>query len=363
MWVRWCVLLIVGLFAVACASEEEAPADRTYTDLLALIPDTPDTRHSVRVANWNRFYTAIGITPAAKPVDPDRIAALEEEVFSDPDLEAPEWLESCACTPGGFAPPLYQGSAELYFETTLFPMIHEYLGFGALQTSHSVVSAFGNETFAGVFAVFDQKGAMSRLRECADCTVVPEEGRYRGETYFTAGEDFEVDGARRLQNPLLDDLGRFGRLWIDEGVVARTLSTAAIEGVIAGADGGPSLATNPDFRAVAAALDELEAFGVWISDLGAYRGYRVAGGGTAVHEGRLVGVLVLVHDTAKDAEATASRIEFARNARPDEELGFLDLESVDVEGVVVKAVFTGSEPLVPAFFTIYPESYGFSIFG
>ena len=104
------------------------------------------------------------------------------------------------------------------------------------------------------------------LNACSECPPPLVEER-RGITFYSWGEDLALDIQRRLSPPAFDQLGRGGRIAVQEECVFHTVETPGMRGLIIAATRGPSLADVEEYRLMAEGLEDLGAYTAFMTDL------------------------------------------------------------------------------------------------
>jgi len=141
-----------------------------------------------------------------------------------------------------------------------------YLGFHAGNVSQTAWTGVLPDVTSMLLGSFDPAATQSGIDGCGVCAPI-EEREHHGVRYFTHGGDLEVSAALRYAPPGFDELGRFGRLAVQQQQVTHTLSTAAMEAAIdAGLGRHPSLADDDAFRLLTTGAAAMGAHGVILSD-------------------------------------------------------------------------------------------------
>ena len=136
---------------------------------------------------------------------------------------------------------------------------HEHLAFGLANLDQSAVAGSSPAIFEVLQGSYDPEAsriALNRCEECLPYKVV----QHHGVTFYSWGADHRVDLRSRHLPPAFDDLGRGGRIAIQQSHVFRTLTTEAMHSMIDSALGGPSLADLKPYKLMA---ESLEGVGVY----------------------------------------------------------------------------------------------------
>jgi hypothetical protein len=358
------------LLVAACASGEPERDEGVITEMLGLIPNDAPWRRGVAVGDVAAVREMLGVE---RPGDLDDEAAFIEYVSAlfvgNDDL--PNALPMLTFL-GFDAGELYVGSRN-YLRS---------FGFDFGDVDQLVSTGSPPRQLYGARGRFDPDAVADRLAACAEC---PPGTRvdYGGQRYYAWSDDFRQSLTQRLTPPAFDTLGRGGRIAVMDEFVLRANWTEGIEQMIdATRRTGPlgSLADDPDFGLVAKGLDDLGALAAFMTDVTqgperaeemvgqvlqsdqrapmerawfpppeepVLRPYVVAGIGPAVDEDGQYSALVLVHESAAEAQANAEllprRIAGAASAfdRPAWSEIFTDVET-EVDGRVLKAKLRGS---------------------
>jgi hypothetical protein len=209
---------------VASASPTALPVAPTdhFEQLLALVPDTPETR------TWVMMW------------DVERLRSHE---------------------------PLPRSASDEFLARQLaqsFPTSADF-GFGVDLLDQAMEAGQFPERYYAAVGRYDE-GLIDRLlRDCDGCPYLPEISQHGGETFFAWGDDFYLDFDNSLAPPAFDRLGKGGRLAVVEGVLLRANWTEGMRDLIDTSQGDNSLAMDDDFRLAAQRLDALGSYTALIS--------------------------------------------------------------------------------------------------
>ena len=234
------------------AEEEQAAGRSVYVELLDLIPDNSNARASVILIDYVRVRESQGIESI-----PDLPNSAE---VRDSLVDLLGFLTGVSLW--GYGPTfLSGGNAAGIGESAILPY---NVGYSIADVDQDIRAGLPPEQYTAARGRFDPQRTEQAIQRCGDCPASAT-GEYRGVSY-ARGEDFaDIDFDLRNAAPAFDSLGRGGRLAVLDRYVLRTLWTQGLEDMVDASRGGRSLATNPDFRAAAAALEELGNYTVWLS--------------------------------------------------------------------------------------------------
>lgn len=245
-----------GRVAVADPGFTLAPADSTTLEaVLAAVPDTPETRASLRFDDFEAVRDQFGIE--APGPDADRSAVVDYLM----DLMSP--MGDGAYGAGFVARENWLFGMHNYLNgSETFP----YVALDQRNADQNVVAGNGQSALEITLGRFDPEMTETALNECDECPG-HETAEHSGETFYSWGEDFGGSLRNRMAPPVFDQLGRGGRLWVTEDIAVRTLYTEGMENVIDARHGNmPSLADDDDFALAARALSGLEIHTAVLSD-------------------------------------------------------------------------------------------------
>ncbi len=263
------VLWVIAVLAVvACAGSEPtqspmptpaATSISTFEDMLRVIPDTPGTHASVFVIDYALMRELFdiplpgpGANEEAKEQYRDELLAAWMEGFSDFSAQTRTPFLSDGYTPWE---PARQDHKQ-------------YLGSDIRNEDQTLVAGVLPEQMEVLRGRFDPTAFDRALSTCSgECTPPDTQEEYKGVTVHSWGEDFESDLTKRLAPPAFDQLGRGGRIAVQDSYVFRTVWTDGMKALIdASLDKRPSLADWEDYRLVTQGMSELAAYGMFLSD-------------------------------------------------------------------------------------------------
>ena len=222
---------------------------RTFVDLLELIPDTPDTRASVELNNYELAQQVLEI-PAENLNDHDELVTW----YSGTQSDSP--------TPGLLYGPWLSGYNEYGSNN---PSI-EYLGFHLRDVTQSAIAALRPARLEIMLGEFDPDDVDRRIQACSDCPAAEIE-RHGGVTFYSWGGDFQMNIRGRFNPPAFDQLGRGGRIAVMPNLVFRTVETPGMRDLIDARQGDArTLAEVDEFRRIAQSLDRAGAYSAFITD-------------------------------------------------------------------------------------------------
>ena len=208
------------------------PPPTVYEELLSLIPDTPETRSQVWINDFSRIRETFNIALAPLPGESPFISSYSSL---------------------GRPPPF---------------SFRQYLAFDQSNVDQTVLTGLpqSDELEVGQ-GRFDPKATDETLRACSECQT-PLRQVHRGVLFYSWGEDLKTDVNYILALPAYDQLGRGGRISVQENRVLRTLETPGMRSLIDTAAGEhPSLADAVEYRLLAQGMDTLGAYSALLTDL------------------------------------------------------------------------------------------------
>lgn len=246
--------------------------DNTIEKLLALMPDTPETRAQVWVNDLHAFWGLWERVGVERPVDEDgadayrerrdeMILRLRASGVSAGDLlttDSPAWVAGL-------------GDSGHFTSVDFFP----YAGVDA-RDADSTIRTGGQGMSPGFVTVqdpleialgtYDAGAITDAIAHCGECAR-SRPGDRAGLAYMAWGDDFEA-GSRgsRMKGPFFDYFGQGGRVAVFDGAIYRALSTEGIEQLIdARAGSVANLAQDANYRLAAAGLTALNAYSAIVS--------------------------------------------------------------------------------------------------
>ena len=246
--------------------ETETPAPSSaYEELLALIPDTPNSRSMVFLNDYVLLRKTANIALPGPNAN--------QEALHD-------YLRSLVTTMfergvRGFGQaPYISGYSEFSLRTPssgqYAPGISPHLGFDLRDVGQSAVAGNPPGQLGVILGDFDPAATDAALKNCAasvpDCEP-PILQSHQGVSFYSWGEDLRADLTRILTPPAFDRLGRGGRITVQENHVFYTVESPGMKELIeAGLDRRSSLLDVEKFRLLAKAMSQLGAHALLLSD-------------------------------------------------------------------------------------------------
>ena len=223
------------------------PATSPILELLGAVPDTPETRSWVEFHNHHRFQEVFDIHLPGSEADEDALGDYLHELLDLPLLGGP-WISRY----GTFA---LQALGR-----------RQHLGFDLRNVQRSVEAGQPQMILEVVRGGFDPEATDRALSACSECKS-PIRQEHRGVAFYSWGEDFNTDFKNLFAPPAFEQLGRGGRIAVQEDYVFRTVETEGMQALIDASLGKRrSLADVEEFRLLAQGLAELGAFSAFLSD-------------------------------------------------------------------------------------------------
>ena len=239
------LITVTALSLAACGGGTETSG---FLELLEVIPDNAQTRGWVQVNDYQRFRETFDIQIPGPEAGEE---ALMDYLLRPIDM--PQFFGPFISGYGQFAPQALER--------------RRYLGFDLRDVHRSAEAGVPPNVLEVVQGDFDPNKTALALAACAECEA-PEETERRGTKFYSWGEDLVVDVQKILAPPAFDRLGRGGRIAVLDEYVFRTLETGGMEALIDARRGDrSSLAGVDDFRALAAGLDEQNAYSGLLTDM------------------------------------------------------------------------------------------------
>ena len=237
----------------ALASQVQPPRSQLYMDLLRLVPSTPQTLAGIWVSDYSVAREVFNV-PA--PGDDEGEDALEGHITAISSA-------SSQVDAGFLARGPFISGYSAYTTETLG--MRRYLGFDFRDVDQSLMTGIPPETIEilrGRFEPGKEQGLLAACLECPEHELV----EYKGTTYNSWGEDLKQDLRQRFALPFLDELGRAGRIAIQDEYVFRTKETASMEAIIeSGQAQETSLADLPEYQILAGVLSDLSPYSAYLS--------------------------------------------------------------------------------------------------
>ena len=240
-------------FETATGLLETTEENSAYEKLLALIPDSPDTRASVFLND----YVLLRKNLTMGPPSPNPKAYFES-LFTT--------LSERGVLGMGRA-PFISGYTEFAVHT--FEM-GKYLAFDLRTLDQSVLAGTPPGQLGAMLGDFDPTATDAALENCVasvpDCAIAIHQS-HEGISFYSWGEDLAMDLTRVLVPPAFDRLGRGGRIAVQDSHVFYTVETPGMEALIeTSLAKRPSLLDSKQFRLLAKAITQLDAHASFLSD-------------------------------------------------------------------------------------------------
>lgn len=213
-----------------------------FAELLEFLPDTVDTRKVISMRDFGPQWEAAADLGLERPDPEGDPAAIEEFIRGVFDAE------------GYFGGVL--GEAFLCCPRT-YLFSHQPLddiGFDTRNVDGALWAGEPPREFTVVQGIYDPEVTAKRLDACAAC--VPHELReWKGLQYFRWNDDGRGDLRDRFAPPLLDHIGRGGRIYVGDGFAMHSYFDADMERMIDVLTGNSeALGDLDEFQLVARAL-------------------------------------------------------------------------------------------------------------
>ena len=249
------IVLAITLVVVACGGRGD-DNDNPYVELLRLVPDTPETRSFVLINDYALTRELFNIPLPGPGADEEAL----EEYFAA-FLGTPVDEEGPRLVPGPFISGFHQ-----YAGVSLDR--RRYLAFDLRDVEKSVVAGTPPGELEIIRGRFDPQTTDRALSTCSnECTPPDTREEYRGVTFYSWGEDVAITPQKILVPPTFDQVGRGGRIAVQDRYVLRTLGTDHMKSVVdASLNKRPSLADQEDYRLMAQGMTELGAYGMFFTD-------------------------------------------------------------------------------------------------
>jgi len=251
---RLSILLVAVLLLASCGGDDENGSG-AFSTMLRAVPNLPGYRASVRITDAERIYKVLGVDRPSSIFRVDTDAYFEELAAAN------------AFAQGSVAPIQagrffgLQGDGAF----TAYERIDQYLGIELGEIDRWLETGAPPRELYALGGDFDSKQADRLLNECDVCDP-PDRRTHAGSTYYTWGEDFEIDSTRGGRPPLYDDLGRGGGVAVLDRYALRALSDGAISAALDAIADSNSLADHPDFGLLGDSLDRLGPVTAVLSD-------------------------------------------------------------------------------------------------
>ena len=246
-------------------SRDTPAPSSAYEELLALIPNTPDTRSMVFLNDYVLLRKAANV---ALPGPNANEEALHNYLGALVTTSLERGVMGLGEAPyiSGYSPRNRQ------FLTTNqgAPGIGPHLGFDLRDVDQSAVAGMPPGQLGVMLGNFDPAATDAALKNCAasvpDCEP-PIPQSHAGVTFYSWGEDLRADLRRQYSLPAFDRFGRGSRIAVREDHVFYTVEPPGMKALIeANLDRRTSLLDVEMFRLLAKAMSQLGAHALLLSD-------------------------------------------------------------------------------------------------
>ena len=218
-----------------------------FEELLGTIPDTPNTRMSVMINDYAAAREILGVPLPGPEAEESTLFEYQRGVLGPAHMARSPFFN------------VRLGDA-------IWQPTRKHVAFDARNVDQSVQAGIVPKILEVARGRFDPDATAAALAACAECPP-PDMESYGDVSFFSWGEDLAGDFRNRDKPPLFDMLGRGGRLAISIEYVFRTVETPGMKGLIDSKSGdGPSLADADEFRLLAHAMSDLDAYAAFFSD-------------------------------------------------------------------------------------------------
>jgi hypothetical protein len=308
-------LALFGWLLISDCGTGAHPAEQAshFERLLALMPDTPDTRSGVTMVDYARFRSIVKLDVPAGPLDDAAQGQYALELQAHLDFNDPRFDPGLLAIRD--AGTMWAGLDE-YGRIAIGP---QTTGYGPANIDGEIYAGPEGRRYVALDGRFDPAASQRALSvPCKRCPEI-ELKTYKGARYFSWGSDFQTDLRMRLK-PGHDQRGRAGRMLFAPDKMMRTEWNAGIEQMIDAPLSHKSLADNASFADVAKRLDAMQAFLGYITiDIPASKGassqpqalrrYNLMGLGQGSAGGTPYLVVILVHDSVEAADANVALLQ------------------------------------------------------
>lgn len=229
-----------------------------HEQLLSLIPDSPEARKEVFINDYPLARRLFDI-PLPGPGDEDE--ALGE--FYD-------WMPPLGYDPEYPTPVIEFGATSFFGPSNHLQYLRDnlqHLAFDVRNLDRSISTGVPPGGMDIEQGRFDPQAAERALEACSECSPFTRE-EYKGVTYYAWGEDgLRQEPDLKWAPPAFDRLGRGGRIAVFEEFLVRANTTREMHSMIdAMSNESRTLADAEEFRLLAAAMSELGAYVMMLSD-------------------------------------------------------------------------------------------------
>ncbi len=246
------IAILLASCSSGSSSDSEMNADseylQAYLDLLALIPDTEESRFAFTMSNYAMATDLAGLQVPGDAASDAVITQFLRDVTNNP--------ETHMVVAGG---PFVSGWGE---SASFFVESRQARGFDQRDvTAAAAVSRTPGMEFAvGDFPASDFAANVT----CESCGN-PQELSHGGEMWLSWGDN-DVDIERRLSPPLFDWLGRGANWWVTDNSAVRTITSDEMRSAIDTANGQRrSLADLEQYTSVVAAMAAMNTYSMFFT--------------------------------------------------------------------------------------------------
>ena len=252
-------------FEPATGSRAAPAPTSAYQELLALIPDTPETRSLVYLSDYEVLRKAASVALPGPNANQEALKnylrLLATTIF---ELGATGWGEA----------PYISGYTRHALATLrpgqYTPGMTPFLAFDLRDVKQSGLAGAPTGMLGVMLGDFDPSATERELKNCA--ALVPNcdhplSQTHEGVAFYSWGRDLEVDLTRRFGPPAFDQLGRGGRIAVQDRHVFYTVETPGMQALIEASLGQRhSLLDVEEFLLLAKAMSELGSHASILSD-------------------------------------------------------------------------------------------------
>lgn len=259
-----CFVLALVVLAAAIGVACEGTDQSAYEALLGTIPDTPETRNEVYIADYALARQVFDADTFPLPGPEDDEAAVAE--FTSFEWVNMEPGTSNVDYPRVLGSPAFLDQVIYGNYTKLVAENLQHLAFDVRNIDQSILAGRPGQYHQALRGRFAPQAADAALSACSECPA-PSVEEHRGISYYRWGEDYAVDSNAIFAPPLFDGLGRGGRIAVLDEYLFHTIGTPEMKEVIdAHLKEVPSLADVEEFRLLADGMSRLRAYNMFLSD-------------------------------------------------------------------------------------------------
>ena len=228
-------------------------APTVYEELLALIPDTPETRSYLVINDYALLRKSLNVPLPGPDANQEALVnylfSLGDAIFQE---SAPRWAEA----------PFISGYGDITNNPNFTP---KYLAFDQRHVDQSAVAGRPPGKLDVMLGRFDPEASDKALEACSECRP-PQRVQHQGISFYSwGGETPRLKEVFAL--PFFDRLGTGGRITVQDSHVFYTVETSRMEALIETSLGlRPSLLEVEEFRLLARAMSQLGAYTSYLSD-------------------------------------------------------------------------------------------------